>query len=151
MNILMLKPDEINALHKLKCFKIHKNQRLKDEILYNVIVGETPVLTAAALHDEFINKIVLSCDVVVKNLSTIQIFDGTMTRYIADSRDDNLDLHTEFMQYTREHHIFRVFLTLEQFLEHKQPFSCVIHSLFGSKQVLIGVDGIKTHTAKGMP
>lgn len=146
----MLNPVEINSLRKLKCFKIHKNQRIKDEIIYHVIVGKTPVLMSTALHDEFINKIVLSCDVVVKNLSAIQIFDGTMNRYIADSRDDNLDLHTEFIQYTREHHIFRVFLTSEQFLEHTQPFSCVIHSLFGSKQVLISVDGIKIHTAKGM-
>lgn len=122
---------------------------MKDENIYKVIVGEKPLLTTFALHDEFINKIILSCDVVVKNLSTIQIFDGNMNRSIADSRDDNFDLHMEYIQFTRDHHIFKIFLSPQQFLEYKQPFSCVVHSLFGSKQEIISVDGIKIHTEQG--
>lgn len=148
--ILLLSPTELNDIRTLKCFKIYKKQGIKHEVNYKIIVGKSPILSTHGIYDEFIKKVVLSCDVVVKNLSTIQLFDGTMTRYLADSRDDNLDLHTEFIQYTHIHHTFKVFLTPEQFSELKEPFLCVSHSLFGSRQMTINVDGIKIHTAKGI-
>ncbi|XP_063695836.1 fibulin-2-like isoform X2 [Culicoides brevitarsis] len=56
-----------------------------------------------------------------------------------------MDLHTEFIPYTSQHHLFKVFLTKEQFRTYREPFFCVANSLFGKAQMAINVDEIRRH------
>lgn len=120
---------EADSLRFLKCFKTDKNLKTKEEITFNIILGERPLLKATATHDEDTNNFILNCDVVVKNLSTIKILDGNR----ADLKLLNSDLHMEQIRLRNDHHILKFFFTPDEYLLYKQPFSCVVHSLFGSK------------------
>uniref|UniRef100_A0A336M8U4 CSON013764 protein n=1 Tax=Culicoides sonorensis TaxID=179676 RepID=A0A336M8U4_CULSO len=149
-NVLEIDSAEVLASDfKLKCFKIHKKQEIKEEIVFNIIVGDPPSVMTSSYFDEFMQKIVLDCDVVVKNVTSIQIFDGTMSRCLVDSRDQNSDLHTEFLEFNSQHHLLKAYFTIDQYSNATQPFSCVTHSLFGSKQMVINVDRIKIQPTKG--
>lgn len=145
---------EVLETTSLKCFIYHKQNGIKDEITFNIVKGDPPVVTTFSSLASTTDILTLSCNVKVKSLFAIHILDGN-NNYMGDSTNEIKNISGKvtqhYIKFTHEDHKLQVNVLLKEYNSMDRPFLCVAHSPFGVKHQIINDDNIKydTNIVKG--